>query len=65
MTDEELSKCLEVEAERDIARQEIELLRALLREADRLLSLQGVVFDPAPLQAQIAEALSQQKRLTE
>jgi hypothetical protein len=31
MTDEELSKCLEVEAERDIARLENERLRAALR----------------------------------
>jgi hypothetical protein len=32
MTDEELSKCLEVEAERDVARLEIERLRAALGE---------------------------------
>jgi len=31
MTDEELSKCLEIEAERDIAQDEIERLRAALK----------------------------------
>ena len=32
MTDEELSKCLSIEAERDIALNEIERLRELLHE---------------------------------
>ncbi len=40
------------------AADEIDQLRTLLREADRLLSLEGIVFDPAQLREQIADALN-------